>query len=323
MNRRFKPGLAAALITPVLLTGCGLPVGIQVASLFADGVSYLTTEKTLTEHGISAVAQKDCSVWRGLQGEEMCQDVPADAATVAEAEPVVEDAGEELWRDGGEIEVAEVSKAAKPWPAPKIRFAEPVAAASAPAASTPAKSADPVDSEFYEPPKIIPVQASFDPAAEVALQPAPVAIEVLPAPPSTDASNVAAPSGQDMEADATALIAAAVDPAPVVVSAPTQITPPTTPSKPSPTAKAGTFYVIASYRRLPDAQRFLKSQNGLGAQVIGGKVTGRPVYRIAIGPVARAERGKTRRRLVQAGFADTWAVRLKTPTAVTELASLN
>ena len=64
-------GVVAA---PLVLSACGLPVGVQIASLVADGISYLTTEKTLTDHGISVVTSKDCSLWRGGEGENICRD---------------------------------------------------------------------------------------------------------------------------------------------------------------------------------------------------------------------------------------------------------
>jgi len=39
---------------------------LQVASWALDGISYIMTEKSVTDHGISVVAQKDCAVWRGV-----------------------------------------------------------------------------------------------------------------------------------------------------------------------------------------------------------------------------------------------------------------
>ena len=32
------------------------------------------TEKSVTDHGISVVAQKDCAVWRGLTAGELCRE---------------------------------------------------------------------------------------------------------------------------------------------------------------------------------------------------------------------------------------------------------
>ena len=58
--------LAAAA---VMLSGCGLPPAITVASLAFDFASYGATGKTVTDHGISMVLQQDCALLRGLEGE--------------------------------------------------------------------------------------------------------------------------------------------------------------------------------------------------------------------------------------------------------------
>lgn len=57
----------------LLLTGCGLPPAVTVASYVADGVSYLTTGKTVTDHGISAATGQDCAVIGHLiEGKPIC-----------------------------------------------------------------------------------------------------------------------------------------------------------------------------------------------------------------------------------------------------------
>ena len=59
----------------LLLGGCALPIPIQVASWALDGISYLVTEKSVADHGLSMLAQKDCAVLRGLLDDgEICRD---------------------------------------------------------------------------------------------------------------------------------------------------------------------------------------------------------------------------------------------------------
>ena len=59
----------------VMLNGCSLlPVPIQIASWVADGVSFIATEKSLSDHGLSMLVQKDCAVWRGLKHGVICQE---------------------------------------------------------------------------------------------------------------------------------------------------------------------------------------------------------------------------------------------------------
>jgi hypothetical protein len=57
--------LAAAAIS---LSGCGLPPVVTYASTAADIFSYLTTGKSVTDHGISMVLEKDCVLLRVLDG---------------------------------------------------------------------------------------------------------------------------------------------------------------------------------------------------------------------------------------------------------------
>jgi len=77
----------AVLWAPFILAGCGAPIAFQVASLFADGISLVTTDKTLTDHGLSAIAGKDCAVWRGVKGEKICLGETGEALVLAEAGP--------------------------------------------------------------------------------------------------------------------------------------------------------------------------------------------------------------------------------------------
>jgi len=60
--------------TVLLLGGCALPVPLQIASWVLDGVSVLTTQKSVADHGISLLAEKDCAVWRGVVEGEFCRD---------------------------------------------------------------------------------------------------------------------------------------------------------------------------------------------------------------------------------------------------------
>ena len=58
---------------PLLLGGCGLPPAISAASWALDGISYLASGKSVTDHAISQVAQQDCALFRVVQGRELCE----------------------------------------------------------------------------------------------------------------------------------------------------------------------------------------------------------------------------------------------------------
>ena len=72
MNKKATVGLLS--VSVLLITGCAVPVPFQVASWALDGISYVMTEKSMTDHGLSAVAQKDCAVWRGVTAGELCRE---------------------------------------------------------------------------------------------------------------------------------------------------------------------------------------------------------------------------------------------------------
>jgi hypothetical protein len=61
-------------------------------------VLFLTTKKTLTDHGLSLITQKDCSIWRGVSKGELCREQNLDKIEV-----VVERAPQ---MDGGNVVIA-------------------------------------------------------------------------------------------------------------------------------------------------------------------------------------------------------------------------
>ena len=65
-------------VLAVVLSGCGLPPAVTVASLVASGVSYVSTGKSVTDHGISMVLQKDCALLRGFEGDICLEPDPAE-----------------------------------------------------------------------------------------------------------------------------------------------------------------------------------------------------------------------------------------------------
>jgi len=64
------------------IAGCVLPPAFTIASFVADGLSMASTGKTVTDQAISLLAQKDCRLWRLIQGKSICG---SDASVVAVA----------------------------------------------------------------------------------------------------------------------------------------------------------------------------------------------------------------------------------------------
>ena len=84
---------AVTVIGGLLLGGCALPVPLQIASLTLDGLSVLTTQKTMTDHGISMVTNQDCALWRGVVEGTVCRG-GAPVTVIVERDNVVEDGGD-------------------------------------------------------------------------------------------------------------------------------------------------------------------------------------------------------------------------------------
>ena len=101
----------SVIVCTVLLSGCALPVPVQIASWALDGISFLATKKSISDHGLSMIAQKDCALWRGLKGDEVCNEND-DAGTFAIAAIEPENSGKESSTELStpEEQIAELAK---------------------------------------------------------------------------------------------------------------------------------------------------------------------------------------------------------------------
>ena len=107
------------ILAPILLSGCAIPPAISIASYVLDGISYAATGKSVSDHGISAVAGRDCAAFRILKGQNPCRGEPTEIR-----DPAPVDAGQQATLPTGE-------------PAPTVASAsaESPAAAGLPAAT--------------------------------------------------------------------------------------------------------------------------------------------------------------------------------------------
>ena len=78
-----------ALLSPLLVAGCAPSLPFQIASWAIDGISYLATQKSIAEHGLSIATEKDCEILRGVLGGGFCVDdvVPEAAIAAFEENP--------------------------------------------------------------------------------------------------------------------------------------------------------------------------------------------------------------------------------------------
>ncbi len=64
----------------MVLSGCGLPPIVNYVSYAADIFSYLSTSKSVTDHGASCVLQKDCALLRVFDGPICVEKTDAEIA---------------------------------------------------------------------------------------------------------------------------------------------------------------------------------------------------------------------------------------------------
>jgi hypothetical protein len=71
------------VLAPILLSGCAIPPALSIASYAIDAISYAATGKSISDHGISMAAGRDCATWRLIKGENPCKGEPTEVANPA------------------------------------------------------------------------------------------------------------------------------------------------------------------------------------------------------------------------------------------------
>jgi hypothetical protein len=68
-------GLSFIMVLVLLLAaGCTAPIAVRALSLTANGASYITTKKSLSDHGLSYVLDHDCAILRVTTNEPICKE---------------------------------------------------------------------------------------------------------------------------------------------------------------------------------------------------------------------------------------------------------
>ncbi len=71
------------VLLPLFLAACALPPAVTVASFAIDAISLAVSEKTIADHALSQITQKDCAIWRRLMGDQLCIDEDSAIAVAA------------------------------------------------------------------------------------------------------------------------------------------------------------------------------------------------------------------------------------------------
>ncbi len=263
------------LLPIIVLQGCALPVPVQVASWVIDGISCLATEKSVADHGVSLVAQKDCAMWRGFKGEAFCRE---DTASIY----ALWDLGEPENTGGLADGSAPAAKESEGAPGDLAAFE--TAAGAMPLTPEPAS-----DASSAAP------SGSLEARAPEPNTVPPTMPEAAPAVPETPLAAAPEP----------------VTPEPVFSLARffETFVPRSEPPVPAPSAGGDMYYVIGSFRRIMEAERLADRHFTLEPAVIVANQGGRQAIRVVVGPVIPSDENSLRRAIAGNGISDAWAMR--------------
>lgn len=275
--------LLVPIMASLFLAACAAPLPIKIASWAFDGISYLSTGKSITDHGLSLVAQKDCALWRPVKGEKICSDIV----------------------DPDEVLVADVSGKIG-----SVRNTPAVEAILIDEEDASAPKGDPslVAAEFGED-----IQASAPTEIEGLKKREGEDINGLGSI-ATAVQAVTLPYSVTGDGRAMIIKVSLKD---IIVDEPKKIPAPVVPSA---TLNGGFYYVIGSFRRDINARERVAEQSVFAPRIVvklrddGGRQ-----YRVVVGPVPVERRQALRRQIVDAGIPDVWALRMRSQAMLAAL----
>ncbi|MBT3767466.1 MAG: hypothetical protein HN578_17205 [Rhodospirillales bacterium] len=296
MGNIIKNG-GTLVVASMLLGGCGLPVGVTIASWAADGISYVATDKTLTEHGISAVAGKDCSVWRMFKGGQFCVEWKEEDKSVIVAQ---NDQGQvdELGFDFEGDDTAYVDSFHSK---PQIAEAKPKVESYSqngkdvgkelPKGQQITESAQPdqivISNEKIDAPAITPFPVHYATSLQT------VSVETK--------ASVEPVSATKISADVAKPVEKSVSPPKVAAQTPAS------------TEAADRYFVIGSYFGPDYAKRHAERHALLGASVAKAKVGRKDVYRVIVGPFTKAEQPSIHKLIKRSKIRQAWVISMNAP----------
>ena len=281
MNKSAR--IATLGLSAFLIAGCAVPVPLKVASWALDGISYVVTEKSMTDHGLSAVAQKDCAVWRGVTKGELCRD----------------------WQGGNGTLVADASSPAKPAPTrPAVKGFAPTASSDIPPLDTSLDDGRPSLDHMVN---FVTAAGPSNPVRSTASSPRGGFHSAPRKRAATHAHTPSRPQLQPTQAAAPKILKTAK--ARMAVPPPALAT--VTKARRAQEPAAGIYFVIGSFRNYANAHQMTGRHGALLPVVLAANLDGAPVYRVVIGPARSGQEKALHRRLADRGLRDTWAIRVR------------
>ena len=272
----------------IALGGCALPMPLQVASWALDGFSYLMTEKSVTDHGISLVAEKDCALFRGITEGAVCREWDD-----SETETLVADVGEKKTASVGPV---------------RVGFTEHAVS-----------NISPLNAKITETMPDVETLAKFDtasiyPDSLKSTPERPLGTLFRPRTFSPISSQVNALKVQARmklspasKNSLTLAVTETIDMPVLPQRVPATIRSVANASR-EPTA--GIYYVIGSFRNYGKAHALVGRYEQLVPEVLAAKLSGIPVFRVVVGPVLKGQERAVHSLVVNAGLRDSWALRV-------------
>lgn len=297
---RILPALAIA----TTLTGCAVPPAISIAGLIADGVSYASTGRSMTDHAISTVAEEDCKLFRAVDGEPICREAANGMPSMAEVSTV------EI--NGRQIAVSYDYPSSDP--SPTAIQSDPIAATPglaiasvAPAGGAATGSAAMARLADQSEPQPVPMPAST--AGRLARAPVPNAKprQVVQA----QVAQTQVVKAQVMKAGGVAVAMAerarVEKPQLALLQA---AKPRIEKAAARPADDGSTVVVVQSHWDRTRAEQVARSHRALGAKVARAQADGRTVYRVVVAVPPADSPTAAKARLARAGFKDAWLASL-------------
>ena len=269
------------LLVPALafiLNGCAalaIPPALTIASYATDGVSYLATDKSLTDHMLSDALGRNCAVWRILRAKSICKDfTPEEMIARAKAR-------REQRHDDERGQIAQIEGP----------FARSGAGEGLAAAQAPKKAVKPVTDAWRSTVTTVEL-AAITPSAGGSANKSGASLH---GKPRTISGILTGTAKAKTKPNSVRLVS-------VKRSA-------KSPSRVTPSPGLRRFIVFGSFRNKRAAARLARRHRILDPFVVPARVRGATYYRVVTQPEGRASIAMTFRSLRRAGVKDAYAIR--------------
>ncbi len=263
----------------LLVSGCAafaIPPALSIASYAVDGISYVATGKSVTDHMLSSIVGEDCAMWRLVKLENPCHE----------------------WEEG---EDSDTLVAVNGSGDPAAAISDETAGHMWETAVDEAAAAETSDGDARQIARWTDPDLDPPASAEPEFDPAPA--EEL-AKYETAAGGAEGPAATAGSGEIQSAVTATGDPSPSAGAE-------TVAHRAAPFAAAvpGRHYmVIASFIHKANGERFAHRHAALAPVVVAAEISGKRFYRVVVPMVGGS--AAARRRLNQSGIADAWRIEL-------------